>query len=359
MIRVLRASFAILMVPLAGLAGCGPASSNDHYQPVAAATCRSTAVYVSTFGNGQQSIDEFCGDRQSPTRRISLPSEHTAGALDHDDQGRLYVLTAYRETEAGPETGTLSIFDGQWHNVDLTKGVFGGIAVDRANVIVYVYHSVWKAEHASITAIDARGKILRTFPTEPRRPYGLLRLDYNDRLVIVPDFTGKLFVYDSRNGTLLHRAPAFGCAVTSGRDGTFYGLSCLGELAAYNPRSYKVVAARIYGQGKSFFGRETQSHPSIAVDKAGTLYLANQGDNTLSMYRSGQRAPFRVYAGLPVVDLQLDTSGNLYALVTTQELSRPQQINVYQHGTGVLLRTYTFARNEYPNTMTVVSSPAK
>lgn len=74
--------------------------------------------------------------------------------------------------------------------------------------------------------------------------------------LIVLGFTGKLFVYDSRNGRLLHRAPAFGCVVTSGHDRTFYGLSCLGELAAYDPRSYKVVAERIYGQGKSFLERK-------------------------------------------------------------------------------------------------------
>lgn len=353
-----RVILAIVIGALVGLAGCGLVSSINSRG--ASATCPTVAVYVSTFfSTGQQAIDEFCGGSDVATRRISLPSKRAAGWLDHDDQGRIYALTAYGKGEGAPEGGVLGIFDGKWRNVSLPNGLFGGIAVDRAKGIVYVFHSIWKAKHASITAIDARGTIVRTFTIEPSFPYGLVRLDSNDHLVIVPGFTGDLFVYDSGTGKLLHRATAFGCAVTSGSDHKFYGLSCLGELVVYDPQSYKIVARRKYGHGQSFFGKETKSQPSIAVDTAGTVYLANQGDNTLSMYRSGQSTPFRVYSGVPIVDLQLDKAGNLYALVTTQEVSRPQQINVYQHGTGVLLHTYQFAANEYPNSMSVVSAPAR
>lgn len=350
----------VLLPAVAALAGCGMISSIDnHHRAAAAASCPSTAVYVSTFGNGRQSIDEFCGRADSPTRRIPLPSRHTAGMLDHDDHGRLYLLTVYGGAEAGPESGMLSIFDGQWHNVDLPKGILGHMAVEREKGIVYVYHAVWNARHASITAIDAHGTILRTFSVEPQFPHGLLTIDSENHVVIVPDYTGNLFVYDPKSGKLRHRAPAFGCTVASGNNGKFYGLSCLGELAVYDPRSYKIIDRRKYGRGESFFGRETRDQPSIAIDSAGTLYLANQGTDTLSMYRAGKSTPFRVYAGLPIIDLQIDRFGDVYALVSTQETSGPEQINVYQHGTGVLIATYRFAANEYPGSMTVSSSPRR
>lgn len=330
--------------------------SLNHVTPAAAATttCGFSTVYVFAYSAEGQFLDESCGVSGSPHNRIALPERWAFRAMDHDDAGRIYVLET--SNSYGNYTGALLIYNGTWRVVSFPSGLIDGLSVDRRRGVAYVYRNIsGDNKHSWISAVSADGRLRRSFVAGPITAGAQMRFDAFGQLVVLPADSDHFSIFDPLTGRQVRLARAFGCAMTSGNDGLFYGENCYGVVAAYQPPSFSIIRKRQY-IGHPIVGVDLNEYPKIAVDSRHNIYASDQAASRLLMYRANGVAPFKETANIAVRDMTLDQGDNLYVLVAPEDPRMTRRLAFYRKFTGLTAWSYAFPTGVYPKAITVVSS---
>lgn len=328
----------------------------NHATPAAAAnaTCGfNNTVYVFAYSAEGQFVDKSCGIPNSAHHRIALPERWVFRAMDHDDEGRVYVLET--SNSYGTYTGALLIYDGTWKVVSFPSGLVDGLSVDRRRGVAYVYRDIsGDNKHSWISAVSANGRLRRSFVAGPITAGAQMRFDGVGQLVVLPADSDHFSIFDPLTGRQLRTAHAFGCAMTSGNDGLFYGENCYGVVATYQPPSFSIIRKRQY-IGHPIVGVDLNEYPKIAVDSRHNIYVSDQAASRLLMYRPGVVAPLNETANIAVRDMTLDQRDNLYILVAPEDPRMTRRLAVYRKFTGLPSWSYAFPAGVYPKALTVVS----
>jgi hypothetical protein len=281
--------------------------------------------------------------------------------MDHDDAGRVYMLRTM-PTEGVQTTGVLSVYDVRWIKTGTLENSPLAMAVDQKKALVYIFMGNLQADNPSAPpAIDVfDGRTLnaqRTFGLAQPSITDAFLLDSKGDIVMSPVYKTPVVIRPS-DGKAVRTLPFPAVAMTSGGDGLFYVLQGFGDLTAYDPNGFRAVAHRSLLSPqvrKDGFENRFDRIPKIAVDAHGTVYLANPRTNELLMYKVGATSPIQMSASSIVMDLQLDESGNVYVLIgDPQHSGVPQRLDLYNDGTGALVRSYPFEDRTYAFRMTVV-----
>jgi hypothetical protein len=343
---IARCGFMLVLVCVASTLRA-PGAATDHD-----GCAHASHVYVATRERFKPYIDAFCGLTLRFEKKIEVPTDGLQLALGHDTEGRIYDL---QKNLSDDTIATLSMYDGRWTSGPTINDGPYHMVVNATNSKAYVLREDNREDPSwqpQVTAVDGPSQsIENSFQAGPIDHPWLLALDPRANIVVEPMSSRYFAVFAPTDGRLLYKMPSVACAIAAGLDQKLYAVDCTGNLVVYDPSSYREISRRVLVA--ALLAKDTYRLPEMAVDAAGTVYLADAFSNELMMFRPGESTPFCTIGSMVVRQIELDNVGNAYILAKSNDGPGQSKIYVFSHTTGKQLAVYTFKSGVSAMAMTV------
>jgi hypothetical protein len=306
------------------------------------------------FGRAAAGIQVYCADRMIPVGLIPLGEDQAPEQIDHDRLGNLFVM--WENMKRIGQSG-LSILDSSGTLLAERAEPYGKMLVERKRSVAYLFyarrgpdttetlggHAVhfaqWEMFYRSVGIGNENAELALPDVSLSNAP----AIDALGRIVIggYRDPSGFSAILDPEKKQIIDSVYAPACTMATGGDGFVYAVNCVGELRVFDPVNYRLLGDRKLDVGGPYLG-DTNYPGRIVIDGNGTVFVSNGSFDTLLRFERGATKPSAIATNVPhVADLQLDASGNVYALEGGPSAVK-SSIRVFDGHTLEQLRTYDF-----------------
>ena len=344
------ALIAVAFVPAARSAATGT--------PTVSCAPGERRLYVTVYGAGVSGVQLYCADRMTPAGLIPFAKERMPQQILHDRAGNLFVMAG----NPVRDESELSILDPTGAVLADRAEPYGLMFVDKNRSLAYLIsrrrlanqtetmggHPVYFAQFelllrsAGITRDSKDVAIPGVARTNAVTidPLGrILMNSYGER-------AGDAAIIDPQKQKVVGTVYAPACTVAGGADGLVYALNCLGELRIFDPKDYHLKSDLKLDIGGPYLG-DANYQGRMAIDATGTVFVSNGKLQTLLRYKRGETKPSATALDVPrIVDLELDSAGNVYALEGGDSAVK-SSIRVFSGDTLQQIREYDFVPPGY------------
>ena len=312
-------------------------------------------LYVTVAGRRGNGVQLYCADQMTPSGLIPFAEDRVPMQIGHDRMGNLLVL--WHKVPWVDHSG-LTIFNATGAILAEHPVPDATMFVDKNRSVAYLFsyrelpdriysgthYAQWETLFRSVGIEQESADVPVAYVADTK----VATIDQTGRMLVdanayawTPARPGYAAIFDPQKQKVVDSLYAPACAMAAGADGLVYALNCLGELRIFDPRHYRLIRDLKLDVGGPYVG-DVNYRGRMAIDATGTVFVSNGKLQTLLRYNRGETKPSATALDVPrIVDLELDSAGNVYALEGGDSAVK-SSIRVFSGQTLEQIREYDF-----------------